>query len=101
KGFGSGRTNYTTVGWNSTHQVMKLRFYGVQVGKNIGMVVFEIVQDGRTRTIMHELRTLVEECRVVFVRFNHEVRFRGIVTRRYFKIMGDSTDQEVGRHAGI
>src|SRR5690606_26932342 len=52
---------------NGAHQVMKLGFNGGQVGKNVGVVEFQIVQNGGTRAVMHELRTLDEEGGVVFV----------------------------------
>ena len=52
---------------------MKLALDGWKVLKDIGVVKFQIVQDGGARTVMHELAALVEEGGVVFVGFNHKV----------------------------
>ena len=52
---------------------MKLALNGGQVVKNIGVVKFQIVQDGGAGAVMHELAALVEEGGVVFVGFNHKV----------------------------
>ena len=54
------------------HQMMKLRFDGREVGKDVCMVEFEIVQNRRARTVVNELGALVKKRRIVFVRLDHE-----------------------------
>src|SRR5690606_3391466 len=49
------------LGWNGAHEVMELGFYGGEVGKDVGVVEFQVVQDGRARAVVDELRSLVEE----------------------------------------
>ena len=67
-----GIDHHPTAGGHGTHQVMKLPLDGCQVVKNIGMVEFEVVEHGSARPVMHELAALVEESRVVLVRFDDE-----------------------------
>ena len=59
--------------WHRAHQVVELALDGWKVLKNIGVVKFQIVQDGGAGTVMHKLAALVEKGRVVFVGFNHKV----------------------------
>ena len=55
-------------------QVMKLALDGCQIGIDVGVVEFEIVQNRRAWPVVHELGTLVEERRVVFVRLDDKER---------------------------
>ena len=59
--------------WHSAHQVMKLALDGWKVVKDIGVVKFQIVQNGCAGAVMHKLAALVKESGVVFVGFNHKV----------------------------
>ena len=59
---------------NRTQQVVKLALDGLKVVKNIRVVVFQVGQDQRPRTVVNEFRPLVEKCRVVFVGLDHEMR---------------------------
>src|SRR5690606_8251533 len=54
------------------HQMMKLRLDGLQIGKDVGVIVFKIIKYGGARAVMYELRALVEKSRVVFVGFDDE-----------------------------
>src|SRR5690606_4594482 len=80
--FAIGGTNYQPLRGDGAQQVMKLSLYRCQIGENIGMIVFKIVQYDRTRTIVDELGALIEESRIVFVGFDHEQRPLRIVARR-------------------
>src|SRR3546814_13387239 len=51
---------------------MELALDRGHVGEDVRVVVFEIVEDRDARTVVHELRALVEERGVVLVRFDHE-----------------------------
>ncbi len=53
---------------------MELGLYRAQVGKDVGVVEFRIVQHGGTRTVMHEFGAFVEKRGVVFVGFDNEKR---------------------------
>src|SRR3546814_4925964 len=56
----------------SAHQMMELGLDGLEIGEDIGVVEFEVIEDGGARPVMHEFGALVEECRVVFVGFDNE-----------------------------
>ncbi|MNV52305.1 hypothetical protein D3C71_1443890 [compost metagenome] len=84
---------------DGAHQMVELRFDGGQIGEDVGVVVFQVVQDGGARAVMDKLRTLVEEGRVVFVRLDHEGTARGVVAGRHVQVRRHAADQEVGRQA--
>ena len=63
------------------------------------MIEFKVVEDRCPGPIVNELRALVEERRVVFVRFDHELAAIRGKPRRYPEITGDAADQEVGPQA--
>ena len=73
RGIVSGGHDAPLAGYRA-HQVMELGLDGGQVGEDVGVVVFEVVQDGRARPVVHELGALVEEGRVVFVGLDDEGR---------------------------
>lgn len=56
------------------HEVVELGLYRAQVGEDVGVVEFQIVQHGGTRAIMHEFGAFVEKGGVVFVGFDDEKR---------------------------
>ena len=62
-----GRTNDQPLGRNGTHQVVELAFDGFHALENIGVVVFQVVQDQGVRAVMDKLGALVEERAVVFI----------------------------------
>ncbi len=74
---------------NRAHQVVKLRLDRGEIGKDVGVVVFEVVEDRGARAIVHELRTLVAERGVVFVGLDDEER----------AISKPCRDGKVDRHA--
>jgi hypothetical protein len=82
------------------HQVVELGLDGGQVRKDVGVVEFQVVQDGRARPVVHELAALVEECGVVLVGLDHEV---GPLPKRAEtpKFMRHAADQEAGLQAGL
>ena len=51
---------------------MELLLDRCHVGIDVSVVVFEIVEDERAWSVMNEFRTLVEEGRIVFIRFDNE-----------------------------
>ena len=74
-------------------QLMELPLNGRYVGIDIGVIVFEIVQNHGPRSVMHELGTLIEEGGVVFVGFDDEVH-AGAHSRGSFEITRYAADQE-------
>ena len=56
------------------YQMMELGLNGSQIGKNVGVVEFQIVQNGGTRTVMYEFGAFVEKGGVVFVGFDNKKR---------------------------
>ena len=72
---------------------MELGFDGGKIAKDISVVELKIVQDHRTRAIVHELGTLVAESGVVLVGLDDE-------EGRILEIaMQPRRDTEVTRHA--
>ena len=56
--------------------MVKLRFYGLEIFKNIRVVLLEIIQNRDARTIVDEFAALIEKRGVIFVSFNHKRRLR-------------------------
>lgn len=52
--------------------MVELFLNGFQIVKNIRVIELKVVEDQRTRAVMYEFGTLIEECAVVLVRFNNE-----------------------------
>ncbi len=73
--------------------MVKLRFYGRKVGKNVRVVKLEIIEHDGAWTVMHKLGTLVAKSRIVFICLNHEKR-RVRQPRRNTKSSGHTTHQE-------
>ena len=69
----SKRENPSIV-WNGANHVVELALNGFQIIKNIRMVKTDIINNQRTRIVMHKFRTLVKKCSVIFIGFNHEIR---------------------------
>ncbi|OIQ95398.1 hypothetical protein GALL_225590 [mine drainage metagenome] len=93
--FAAGLHHQPATARNGAHQMMELGFDGAEIGKDVGMVVFQVVQHGRARAVMHELRPLVEKRRVVLVGLHHEKA--GLAqTRGSFEIHRHAADQKTG-----
>ena len=73
--------------------MMELGLDGPQIREDVGVVVLQVVEHGGTRPVVHELGTLVEEGRVVFVGLDDEI---GLApqTRRDREVARHATDQE-------
>ena len=52
--------------------MMKLRFNGGKIGKNIGVIKLQIIKNDGTWMIMNKLRAFIKESGVVFIRFNNK-----------------------------
>ena len=74
---------------HGTHQMMELGLDGPQIREDVRVVVLQVVEHGGTRPVVHELGTLVEEGRVVFVSLDDEIGLAPQARR----------DREVARHA--
>ena len=61
---------------HGAHEVMELALDRGDVGKDVGVVVFEVVEDRDQRPVVDELAALVEERGVVFVGLDHELARR-------------------------
>src|SRR5689334_7048269 len=59
---------------DDTQQMTELTLDGLQIGVNIRVIEFQIVEDERARMVVNELGALVEEGRVVFIGFDDEER---------------------------
>ncbi len=69
-----GRRDDETVAGHRAQQVIELGLDGREVGKDVRVVVLEIVDDQRARVVVHELGSAVEVGAVVLVGFHHEER---------------------------
>ena len=63
------------------HEMMELRLDRREIGEDVGVIVFEIVEDRGARPVVDELRALVEERRVVLVGLDDEERAVGEARR--------------------
>ena len=54
--------------------MMKRFLNSRQIIENIGVIKFNIINNGRSRVIMNKLGTFIKESAVVFVGFNHKKR---------------------------
>ena len=52
--------------------MVELPLNRLQVVKNVGVVEFQVVQNGGARAVMHKLAAFVEKRSVVFVGFDHK-----------------------------
>jgi hypothetical protein len=90
--------------WQGAHEMVKLRLDRRQVGKDVGMIELQVVQDRRPRAVVHELRALVAEGGIVLVGLYDEERrlpeFAG-QTRRNAEVQRHATDQEAGAEARV
>ncbi|MCW0466752.1 hypothetical protein NB705_003825 [Xanthomonas sacchari] len=78
------------------HQMMKLALDRGDVGEDVGVVVFEVVEDRHQRPVVHELAALVEERGVVLVGLDHKQR----AARQGRPLMSFSLREKVARSAG-
>ena len=78
---------------NGAHQMMELGLDRRQVGKDVCVVVFQIVQHQRSRTVMYKLGALVEECSVVLIGLDDKEARIG-KARRNPEILWHTTNQE-------
>lgn len=74
---------------------MELFLDRFQIVKDVRVIELKVVEDQRTRAVMHEFRTLVEERAVVLICFNHEeVAFAQ--TRRNLEVTRYAADHKAG-----
>ena len=57
---------------HGAYQMMELGLNGAQISKNVGVVEFQIVQNGGTRTVVYKFGAFIEKGGVVFVGFDDE-----------------------------
>ncbi len=88
------------VAGHGAHQMMELRFDRREIGKDVGVIVFEIVEDDGTRAVVDELGTLVEECGVVLVGLDDEEGAVG-QARRQAEVLRDAADEKTRRESRV
>ena len=77
-----------------------------QIREDVGVIVFEVIQNRCFGVIVNKLAALVEECGVIIIGFNHEERRCcriGLTQQpgRYAEIHRHTTDQETRIVAGV
>ena len=95
-----GRTNDQPLGRNSAHQVVELALDGFHVLENIGVVVFQVVQDQGVRAVMDKLGALVEERAVVFIGLDDK-EVAAAQARGHREILGHAAHQVAGIKPGL
>ena len=100
KRFGGFVENNFSMGRDRAHQMMELTLNRFQIRENIGVIVFKVVQNDRAGTIVHKLAALIEEGRVIFIGFDHEV-FRFGQTGRVSEILRNTADQKTGIQSAV
>ncbi|KAF0279212.1 hypothetical protein BA897_00415 [Spiribacter roseus] len=79
--------------------MMELALDRGEIGEDVGVIKLQVVQDQGSRAKMHELRALIEEGGVVFIRLDDKER-RAAEARRCGEVLGHATDQEARLEAG-
>ena len=87
-------------GRHGANQVVELGLDSGQIGKDIRVVEFQIVENDGARTVVNEFAALVEEGGVVFIRFHHKKR-RLTESGRDPEIAGHTTNQITGIEPGV
>src|SRR5882672_1138876 len=54
-------------------EMMKLGLNRCKIGEDVGMIELDVVQNGNSGPIMDHLGTFIEESRIVFIGFDHEM----------------------------
>ncbi len=80
---------------HDAHKVVELALDGLDVGEDIGVVVFEVVQHRHRWPVVHKLAALVEEGRVVLVGLDDEFR-AGTQPRRHTEVFRHAADEKAG-----
>ncbi len=89
-----------TVTGDRAQQVMKLGDDGVQIRKNIGVIVFEIVEDEGARVVVDEFGAFVEKGGIILIGLDDK-EGTAPQTGRDAKIQGFATDEKTGLQAGV
>src|SRR5688500_3104297 len=79
---------------------MKLPLYGCDIGVDVRVVVLEVVEHSGPRSVVHELRTLIEEGGVVFICLNDEVSARA-QSRRHREVSRHTADEKSWFQTGM
>ena len=80
--------------------MVELPLDGREVGEDVRVVELEVVQHGRARPVVDELRALVEERRVVFVGLDRE-EARRREPRRAVEVHRHAAHEEAGFESGV
>src|SRR5471030_2827660 len=93
---------------HGANQMVELGLDRAQIGEDVGVIVFEVVEDGGLGVVVDELAALVEEGRVVLVGLDDEEGRVGALAvalarqaRRDAEVHRHAADQEAGRIAGV
>ena len=84
-----------THGKTTTTTILSYLLDRGHVREDVGVVVFQVVEDRDQRAVVDELAALVEEGGVVFVGLDHEFAARADA-RGHAEILGHPADQEAG-----
>ena len=98
-GDGVRRDHQLAASRHGTHQVVELTLDGGEIREDVGVIELEVIEHGDARPVMHELGTLVEEGRVVFIGLDHEGRPGVADTRGIAQLRRHATDQIARREA--
>ena len=75
------------------NEMMELLLDRCDIRIDVSVIVLEIIEDQRARSVMDKFRALVEERRIVFIRLDHEERALTQASA-YPKIFGYAADQK-------
>src|SRR5215813_11386792 len=80
---------------DQTNEILEGGFDGLEIRKNIGMVKFQVIDNGNFRQVMNELAAFVEKSGVVLVAFyNEPVALRE--ARSLAEVVGNAADEITG-----
>ena len=81
---------------HGSNEMVKLALDSREISEDIRVIEFQIVENRDIRTVVNELRTLVEERGIVLVRFHDERRTGLAKTRRASEIAQYAADEKTG-----
>src|SRR5439155_16407591 len=68
-----GADEQETTAWHEVDQPAKREPHGIEIGVDVSVIEFDVVDDGDVRQVLQELRRLVEERAVVLVALDQEI----------------------------
>ncbi len=91
--------NQIAVAGNDIDQPAKSGFNFLEIFKNVGVIVLDVVQDHQIRQVMKKFRAFVKKCGIIFIALQNEVATAAEL-EALPKIFRNAADEKARIHAG-